>query len=75
MQKENKEGQLLGLFNIYLVVHILKKHPSTTPSRSVPPPTPLRLFYGCLTVFGRRGDGAGSDRGRRGGNEKGDGRG
>ena len=29
--------------------------------RSVPPPTPLRLFTGCLTVFGRRGDGEGTE--------------
>ena len=35
-------------------------------SRSVPAPSPLRLFTGCLTVFGRRGDGAGSEGVRRG---------
>ena len=36
---------------------------------SVPAPYPLRLFTGCLTVFGRSGVGAGTERVRRGDGE------
>ena len=74
-QNRTRRGVFLRLLNICRVVRGLRNAPSATPSRSVPAPTPLRLFYGCLTVFGRRGDGAGSEGGRRGGNEKSDGRG
>ena len=39
-------------------------------TRSVVPPTPLRLFYGCLTVFGRRGVGGDTEGAWMGGKEK-----